>query len=106
MNPDTAPIAEIEAWLAPRLGWTNYGGKWNAPDGGGEYSRPIIGPSMDAAIGCLPDGWDWGAALGRWWCHGGPKRNVDVFRSGDPDKTHDELLRLACKAWMVQEENK
>lgn len=50
MNPDTAPIAEVEAWLAPRLGWINHCGKWSAPDGNGEYSRPIIGPSMDAAI--------------------------------------------------------
>lgn len=111
MNPDTAPIAEVEAWLAPRLGWHAL------PDKPGWYSDGkglsliagvLIGPSMDAAIACLPPGCRWACNLCDWIVYPpGPLdgRHIEHPRSGDPFAARDELLRLAAKAWMKMEEN-
>ena len=110
MNPDTAPIAEVEAWLAPRLGWHAL------PDKPGWYSDGkglsliagvLIGPSMDAAIACLPPGWYWECEAGAWnaWPEQGPVVGMMVSseRSREPILARDELLRLAAKAWMKME---
>lgn len=105
MNPDTAPIAEVEAWLAPRLGWHAL------PDKPGWYSDGkglsliagvLIGPSMDAAVACLPKGRNW-SCCDRYWYAYGDCAPVYTRRSNDPAKARDELLRLACKAWKMME---
>ena len=103
MNCDTAPIAEVEDWLAPRLGWTKYGDKWSC-DGGGEYNRPMIGHTMEDAIACLPPGWDWSCTAHNWYAVNlhNPQQHVELVRINSP---RDELVRLAAKAWMAQEEN-
>jgi len=70
MNPDTAPIEEVEAWLAPRLGWHAL------PDKPGWYSDGkglsliagvLIGPSIDAAVACLPKGRNYSASAWSGW---------------------------------------
>ena len=94
MNPDTAPIAEVEAWL---IGKTI------------PYPACIkatIGPSIDAAIACLPPGWEWSCNLTtwnarRWKC--GLLFRTFAYRSNDPTKARDELLRLAAKACQAEE---
>ena len=108
MNPVTAPIAEIEDWLAPRLGWIR------CPDRLGWYSTGkglsthigvLIGPSMEAAIACLPPGWKWKCTAHDWsaW---GPNWNTGTIehpRSVHVELARDELLRLAAKAWQAEE---
>lgn len=106
MNPVTAPIAEIEDWLAPRLGWIR------CPDRLGWYSTGkglsthigvLIGPSMEAAIACLPEGCHWQAYYVNWLCVKPDHWVVEHPRSNDPAKARDELLRLAAKAWQAEE---
>lgn len=84
MNPDTAPIAEVEAYLLER-------------------GMDILGRSIDAAIACLPPGWYWECEAGAWnaWPEQGPVVGMMVSseRSREPILARDELLRLAAKAW-------
>jgi len=105
MNPDTAPIAEIEEWLAPRLGWTKHPSRqvWYHYEKGHSAHGVLIGPSMDAAIGCLPEGCHWQAYYVNWLCVKPDHWVVEHPRSNDPAKARDELLRLAVKAWMAKE---
>lgn len=100
MNPDTAPIAEIEAWLIERVSRVNW---WVMNHG------MYIRNTMDAAIACLPPGWEWSCNLTtwnarRWKC--GLLFRTFAYRSNDPAKARDELLRLAAKAWQKMEEGK
>lgn len=110
MNFDTAPIAEIEEWLAPRLGWTKHTDKpgWYY-DGNGMSTHigVLIGPSLGSAIDCLPPGCRWAC---NWWdwivyppcpLDGNP---IEFPRSKDPAKARDEVLRIAAKAWAKMEE--
>lgn len=94
MNPDTAPIAKVEAWLIGKT--IPYPACLKA----------TIGPSMDAAIACLPEGCTWQASETLWIAQVGIKQWVTVNRSNDPATARDELLRLAAKAWMKQENSK
>lgn len=90
MNPDTAPIAEVEAWLIGKT--IPYPACLKA----------TIGPSMDAAIACLPEGWDWTCGPHAWYAMRiADSQEVEVERVNSP---RDELLRLAAKAWMKMEE--
>lgn len=96
MNPDTAPIAEVEAWLIGKT--IPYPACLKA----------TIGPSMDAAIACLPPGCYWECNQDAWYAR--QIRNGQILRtftdrSGDPAKARDELLRLAAKAWAKMEES-
>ena len=92
MNPDTAPIEEVEAWLIGKT--IPYPACLKA----------TIGPSMDAAIACLPPGWDWSCTAHNWYAVNlhNPQQHVELVRINSP---RDELVRLAAKAWMAQEEN-
>lgn len=107
MNPDTAPIAEIEDWLAPRLGWTRRAdGKWTI-GGDGEFDHPIIGHAMEDAIACLPPGSTWVCSSTLWTATItglGEDQYVHVSRTQDPLAARDELIRLAAKAWQKVEE--
>lgn len=97
MNPDTAPIAEVEAWLIGKT--IPYPACLKA----------TIGPSMDAAIACLPDGATWTCSPCFWSARlAGDFTGFAIHhkRSMDPAKARDELLRLAAKAWMKMEEGK
>lgn len=87
MNPDTAPIAEVESYLLER-------------------GMDILGRSIDAAIACLPPGCRWACNLCDWIVYPpGPLdgRHIEHPRSGDPFADRDELLRLAAKAWQKEE---
>jgi hypothetical protein len=106
VNPDTAPIAEVEEWLAPRLGWTKHpdkSGWYHDGNGMSTHIGVLIGPSMDAAIACLPPGCYWLGHYSVWLCVG-ENWVVDNDRSRDPAKARDELLRLAAKARAKMEE--
>lgn len=94
MNPDTDPIAEVEAWLIGR-----------------RYPYPAclderIGPTIDEALAFLPAGWRWACTLYDWTAYPpGPVdgSHIEFVRSKRPEAAHAELLRLAAKALMKEE---
>jgi len=111
VNPDTAPIAEVEAWLAPGLGWTKHPDKpgwYHDGKGMSTHLGVLIGTSMDAAIGCMPPGSTWVCSSTLWTatitCHG-EDQYVHVSRTNDPFSARDELLRLAAKVRMKMEDS-
>lgn len=94
MNPDTDPIAEVEAWLIGR-----------------RYPYPAclderIGPTIDEALACLPDGATWTCSPCFWITRLAGDFTGNAIhhpRSMDNSKARDELLRLAAKALMKEE---
>lgn len=105
MNFDTAPIAEVEEWIAPRLGWTRRAdGKWTI-GGDGDFDHPIIGHAMEDAIACLPPGWKWKCDAHSWsaWGRNWNTGTIEHPRSGHVVLARDELLRLAAKACQAEE---
>lgn len=104
MNPDTAPIQEIEAFLLSRVPESGPATYHFHPVDNGPITRHIR-DTMDAAIACLPPGWKWKCTAHNWsaW---GPNWNTGTIehpRSGHVVLARDELLRLAAKACQAEE---
>ena len=65
----------------------------------------LIGPSMEAAIACLPPGWKWKCTAHDWsaWGRNWNTGTIEHPRSVHVELARDELLRLAAKAWQAEE---